>query len=139
MALFQAHTLRFKKTGGEIILALSKQKQALQTSAEKLAAQIKEICERRELTLEEVLSAGDDEARTQAYTTKLLGAGPSTRVSLPRSAVEALQADVEQLQFCGRSHALVTRKLADVQRIIENLETERTFDLTLDELTNCGF
>jgi hypothetical protein len=127
-------TLRFKKTGEEIIKSLNVVAEHNRKDIEAAQEKITAICKRRELDPKEVLEASQDEQKFQAYSTSLYNNAPQAS-----SALKALEADLNMIRHNTMSIRMTRSENMDLQRIAENLEDDRIFDLTYDELVQLGF
>lgn len=128
-------SLTFKKTGEEIRSAISARigKNGDLTAA--ASRTIGEICKRREVKVEDVI---DDDPGLREQKLSTYAENASGRLAA-KTALEALQADIEQLRRESWVIDRVRRENADLARVHNNIETDRRFDLTFFELESLGF
>lgn len=127
-------TLRFTKTGAEIQGSLEKKIGLILKDIEEDKKEIAEICKKRDLTVDEVLGADDDE-KVEAYSSKAMSNSPS-KVS---SAVRELQQDLDNLKAFTWGIKNQESQITNFNRIKSNIEPGRKFDLTYSELVEYGF
>lgn len=128
--------LLFSKTGKEIKESIEGTMKARFTKIEELKAKVADICKKRELDPKEVIEAGTDEIAVQTYSLKAeTSMGPSRANNLIRE----LQEDLQALRINASIIESENHEIASLQRVQKNIELDRKFDLTYNDLVEFGF
>lgn len=135
-ALSGSNSILFKKTGLEIKQSIDKVVSEIEERSTKVKGEIEEICKRRELDPGEVISAGSDEVAVQTYSTK---AESSLGGSRTNSIIRELQDDLFALRRLGATVESLKNEADSLRRTQRNIELERSFDLSYQELVEFGF
>lgn len=135
-AQYSTSKILFKKTGLEIKQSIEEVVKLLEEKSAKAKTDIEEICKRRELDPNEVIEAGTNENAVQTYSTK---AETSMGGGRTNSLIRELQNDL----FALRQHAAAIESykndIDSLRRTQKNIEPERAFDLSYQELVEFGF
>lgn len=131
-------TLRFKKTAAQISASVTTLINDLRKQQAEASEAIMEICKRRDISPDEVYTAGDDEEAINTYSNRTLSSNATPHTH--RAILDALQKDLDKLRDLGRAHARYNDAITHLERVAVNFEAPtREFDLTLDELQQLGF
>jgi len=128
--------LLFSKTGKEIKESVEGTMKARFAKIEELKAKVAVICKNRELDPKEVIEAGSDEVAVQTYSTK---AETSMGGSRANNLIRELQADLQALRIYASTIEMEKGTIETLQRIQKNIELERKFDLSYNDLVEFGF
>lgn len=144
MALKHLHSLtslRFQKTAGAVAACATARVNALTIERNAVNARIQTICDRRELSLEEVLAGAESRESLEAYSTRITSAfEQDSNGRATRGLIAALQADLDAVAALGKKSASLGSLIAEFECIAANTDDpSRIFDLTLNELTELGF
>lgn len=133
--------VKFTKTGKDIVTSLTKKVGTLNKKGEELQAKISEVCKARELDPKEVIEAGEDAEKVATYSNKMSNSvGGGTYQNIPKTVIEALQADINNLRVWGSKLARLKNETIECERVIHNLpESGVSFTLSYDELVTLGF
>lgn len=127
--------LRFKKDGGAIKSAIEKRRDAVLKVLGEDQNRIAEICKRRQMDVEEVLAAGDDEEAVNTYTAKAFSNVPARS----NIVIQELQNDLNLVRTLVRGTQNLIALKEKLETISNNVERERSFDLSFEELRALGF
>lgn len=129
-------SILFKKTGMEIKQSIEGVVKLLEGKSVLAKASIEEICKRRELDPLEVIEAGTDANAVQTYSTK-------AETSMGRQSSNGLIRELQNDLFALRQHAAAIESykndIDSLRRTQKNIEPERAFDLSYQELVEFGF
>lgn len=128
--------LLFSKTGKEIKESIESTLKGRFSEIEELKAKVAVICKNRELDPKEVIEAGSDEVAVQTYSTK---AETSMGGSRAGNLIRELQADLQALRIYASTIEMEKATIESLQRIQKNIELERKFDLSYNDLVEFGF
>lgn len=135
-AQYSTSKILFKKTGSDIKQSIDGVVKLLEEKISSAKTSIEEICKRRELDPSEVIEAGTDENAVQTYSTK-------AETSMGRQSSNNVIRELQNDLFSLRRHAATIESLKNdidsLQRTQKNIEPEREFDLSYQELVEFGF
>lgn len=129
------NNIRFKKTGSDISASIDLRVSKLRNEISMSEVRIKEICKRREVSEEEILgeSAGETAQKVETYSTS-----NSDRYQ-GKSALEKFNADMQALRHEAYGIDGARTEIARLSLVKRNIEPDRSFDLSFDELRGFGF
>ncbi len=125
--------IRYKKTGEEIKNSLATRIYQLKVSIEDSKAEVSRICKLREIDAKEVFAAGINEDAVETYSTR------ATSHIVARGALEELQRDLSAIRTRMFGIHTAQESIEYFERIIRNIEPERSFDLPYSRLVEFGF
>lgn len=133
--------IKFTKTGQEIVTSLNKKIEGLQKRGEEFQKKIGEVCKARELDPAEVIEAGEDQEKVASYSNKMSNSvGAGSYQNVPKSIIESLQADINNLRVWGSKMARIKTEVTDCERVKNNINGSGVkFELSYDELVTLGF
>lgn len=134
---FNLPTLRFQKTGGEIADALKDANLDRVKRVEGLLVDVARICKDRDVTMEEFLDDKTDATTGQfSYEAKI---GSSMATVRSNAALKALEDDLQTLRSARNTIKYLEAEIEEADKLADNIETARVFDLTYSELLALGF
>lgn len=127
--------LFFNKKGDEIQKAIDSRIDSYNKDISNNKEEISVIAKKRGVDAEEIISAGDDQAKTEAYSNKI---SASNRLTT-KVALEELQEDMDRLRTLSFEIAQYNRLIERLVRVKRNISPAETFKLDLAEITVLGF
>lgn len=133
--------VKFNKTGAEIVASLNKKVEGLQAKAAETQGKIETVCKARELDPNEVIEAGEDAEKVATYSNKMSNSlGNGSYQNVPKTVIEALQADINNLRVWGSRIARLKGDINECLRVKNNIKGDTTvFVLDYSELVALGF
>ncbi len=132
--------VKFTKSGKDIIASLTKKVSGLNAKGEELKAKIAEVCKARELDPKEVIEAGEDQEKVATYSNKMSNSvGGGSYQNIPKTVIEALQADINNLRVWGSKLARLKAETVECERVINNIAADTSFSVSYEELSYLGF
>lgn len=127
--------IRFEKTGSEIAISVQSVIADVQKDIAERTIKIEAICKAREVSLEEVLEGAEDHEKYMAYEYKMSSSLPTQA----KGVLESLQRDLNTLKSESQAIVAGKRQIENLQRIVQNINTERAFELSYNDLVLFGF
>ena len=131
---FNVQSVTYKKLGGEIGASVAAVRKDNSDYIDELHKEIAEICTRRDLKVNDVLIAGSSPERYEAYSTSIMENGPQSNAVL-----KALEVDLAKIRTNLTLIEMTKNENEYHKRLADNIEPNRSFDLTYDELVQLGF
>jgi translation initiation factor 2B subunit (eIF-2B alpha/beta/delta family) len=138
--------LKFNKTGEEIADSLKTRVKETHTKIEKSKARIAELAKSRGVDPKEVIEAGNDSDKVNAYLTKAsvntVGnreVRPGGYSGIPQDIVESLEKDLHELRRLGTTVSYLADNIVADERVMKNISRTKTFELDYSELCELGF
>lgn len=131
-------SLKFWKTGKEIIESVGKRVKATEQKMKDAQKDIAKLCKKWKLDPKEVIEAGADHERVSAYTTKMENSIGASR-QLSKGLVAALQEDVTNLRSLASSLQVHKAHIDNLNRIKNNVPSDSNNALSYRDLESLGF
>jgi hypothetical protein len=125
--------VKYTKSGAQIQASLRNVIKNYHDDVEGFKADVYKICKTREIDAKEVFEAGTDPAEVENYSNK------ATSNIKARGALQELEKDLNELQNLIGAIQHGQNRIEYFERVIRNIESARTFDLTYYELVSFGF
>lgn len=125
----------YKKTGAQIQESLKAVILNLKKDGEDFKGDISRLCKVRDIDVKEVLEAGTDSEEVQNYSSKAFANVPGKAKGL----YEELQRDLVEIQNLVSALTHCNGQIEYFEKVTKNIEPERSFDLSYNELLNFGF
>lgn len=98
--------------------------------------ELKQLCDDRQVDIEEALEAADDHEAHGHISAKYTNAPGAPRGN---AQLQALQTDLDRIKRLVFDITYEERRIKNLERIADNIEADRVFDLTYTELAELGF
>ena len=127
-------SLKFSKPGSAIRASVATVITDINKGIDEKVTTLTQICKRREVDPKEVIEAGSDATRIENYSSRALTNAPQAN-----SLLRELEKDLNMIKSLGISISMDKDEIESLSRISNNIELDRKFDLSYDELVQFGF